>query len=452
MVYKKQIEMPKIHKRILFILALVLTLPLQAQVRSVYIDSARVARILAEEAGKVAAEAGEADTDSLVELAEPPAVADGASYDSAWVATFGSRMADITQDPLLRTTQMAVMVWDLSADQCVYQYNEAQRMRPASVLKCVTAITALDRLGVDYQFSTRLYGSGDIDSTGVLHGSLYCVGGMDPMFGDANMRAFVSALRDKGVCRVMGDLLADKTMKDSKPMGEGWCWDDDDSNPPLSPLLYNRRDRFLAELSGRLRAAGIALDGTTSDGQLPKGCTLLAEENHSLTQVLRRMMKYSDNLHAESVFYQLAKSTGIRRAGARQGRQVVNQVIREVGLNPSQYYVADGCGLSLYNYVTAELIVRLLRLNYRDTAAHEALLRVLPIAGRDGTLRKRLRGTAAAGNVRAKTGTVTGVKTLAGFCTASNGHRLAFCILNEGVIHAAQASAIQNRICRAMCE
>ena len=75
MVYKKQIEMPKIHKRILFILALVLTLPLQAQVRSVYIDSARVARILAEEAGKVASVAGEADTDSLVELAEPPAVA-----------------------------------------------------------------------------------------------------------------------------------------------------------------------------------------------------------------------------------------------------------------------------------------------------------------------------------------------------------------------------------------
>lgn len=115
-------------------------------------------------------------------------------------------------------------------------------MRPASVQKCVTAITALDRLGVDYQFSTRLYCRGDIDSTGVLHGSLYCVGGMDPLFGDANMRAFVRALREKGIRRITGDLLADKSMKDDKPMGEGWCWDDDDSNPPLSPLLYNRRD------------------------------------------------------------------------------------------------------------------------------------------------------------------------------------------------------------------
>ena len=70
------------------------------------------------------------------------------------------------------------------------------------------------------------------------------------------MRAFVRALREKGIRRITGDLLADKSMKDDKPMGEGWCWDDDDSNPPLSPLLYNRRDRFLgrtlfAPASGR---------------------------------------------------------------------------------------------------------------------------------------------------------------------------------------------------------
>lgn len=93
-------------------------------------------------------------------------------------------------------------------------------------------------------------------------------------------------------------------MKDDKPMGEGWCWDDDDSNPPLSPLLYNRRDRFLAELSSRLRAAGIVLEGTLGDATLPAGSTLLAEETHDLTRVLQRMMKKSDNLHAESVFYQ----------------------------------------------------------------------------------------------------------------------------------------------------
>lgn len=444
--------MINIKKFVFLVCTILLSSSLSAQVQTVYIDSAHVAQLLARDAGLTPSEATVADSDTLSLLPEPAAVADGAAADAQWVQQFAERMEAITADPVLRTTQMAVMVWDLSADTCVYRWNEQQRMRPASVQKCVTAISALDRLGADYQFSTRLYHTGDIDSTGVLHGSLVCVGGMDPLFGDAGMRAFVSALREKGVVRITGDLLADKTMKDDKPMGEGWCWDDDDSNPCLSPLLYNRRDRFLSELSSRLRAAGITVEGSTGDGVLPRGGTLLAEVQHTLPQVLQRMMKRSDNLHAESVFYQLAKHSGVRRASARQGRQEVNSVLRRAGLNPAQYYVADGCGLSLYNYVSAEMIVHLLRLNYQDHAAHEALLPTLPVAGRDGTLQKRMRGTAAEGNVRAKTGTVTGVKTLAGFCTARNGHRMAFCILNQGVVSAAQGSRLQDAVCRALCE
>lgn len=444
--------MINIKKFVFLACTILLSSSLSAQVQTVYIDSAHVAKLLARDAGLTQAEATVADSDSFSLQPEPDAVADGAAVDGQWVQQFAERMEAITADPVLRTTQMAVMVWDLSADTCVYRWNEQQRMRPASVQKCVTAISALDRLGADYQFSTRLYHTGDIDSTGVLHGSLVCVGGMDPLFGDAGMRAFVTALREKGVVRITGDLLADKTMKDDKPMGEGWCWDDNDSNPSLSPLLYNRRDRFLSELSSRLRAAGITVEGSTGDGALPRGGTLLAEEQHGLPQVLQRMMKRSDNLHAESVFYQLAKHSGVRRASARQGRQEVNSVLRRAGLNPAQYYVADGCGLSLYNYVSAEMIVHLLRLNYQDHAAHEALLPTLPVAGRDGTLQKRMRGTAAEGNVRAKTGTVTGVKTLAGFCTARNGHRMAFCILNQGVVSAAQGSRLQDAVCRALCE
>lgn len=444
--------MINIKKFVFLVCTILLSSSLSAQVQTVYIDSAHVAQLLARDAGLTPSEATVADSDTLSLLPEPAAVADGAAADAQWVQQFAERMEAITADPVLRTTQMAVMVWDLSADTCVYRWNEQQRMRPASVQKCVTAISALDRLGADYQFSTRLYHTGDIDSTGVLHGSLVCVGGMDPLFGDAGMRAFVTALGEKGVVRITGDLLADKTMKDDKPMGEGWCWDDDDSNPCLSPLLYNRRDRFLGELSNRLRAAGITVEGSTGDGALPRGGTLLAEVQHTLPQVLQRMMKRSDNLHAESVFYQLAKHSGVRRASARQGRQEVNSVLRRAGLNPAQYYVADGCGLSLYNYVSAEMIVHLLRLNYQDHAAHEALLPTLPVAGRDGTLQKRMRGTAAEGNVRAKTGTVTGVKTLAGFCTARNGHRMAFCILNQGVVSAAQGSRLQDAVCRALCE
>lgn len=57
---------------------------------------------------------------------------------------------------------------------------------------------------------------------------------------------------------------------------------------------------------------------------------------------------------------------------------MINQVVRAAGFDPAQYYAADGCGLSLYNYVTADLLVHLLRLNYHNTAAYEALLPTLP--------------------------------------------------------------------------
>ena len=74
----------------------------------------------------------------------------------------------------------------------------------------------------------------------------------------------------------------------------------------------------------------------------------------------------------------------------------------------------------------------------------------MPIAGVDGTLRTRMKGTTAAGNVQAKTGTVTGVSTLSGYCTASNGHRLAFSIMNNGLRNSAQGRAFQDRVCVAM--
>lgn len=125
--------MTSIRRKLFFLLTALLALPMQAQVNLVYVDSARVARLLAEDAGLVAAPVAEvADTDT-VPLADRPVVADGADFDRLWTDSFADRMAAIVEDPLLQSTQMAVMVWDLSADQCVYRFNEAQRMRPASV-------------------------------------------------------------------------------------------------------------------------------------------------------------------------------------------------------------------------------------------------------------------------------------------------------------------------------
>ena len=162
-------------------------------------------------------------------------------------------------------------------------------------------------------------------------------------------------------------------------------------------------------------------------------------------------MKSSDNLYAEALFYHLAASTGNRPAKASHARQLIERLIRKTGLNPQNYKIADGSGLSLYNYLSPELHIQLLRYAYTNANVLENLLPALPIAAEDGTLRNRMAGTAAAGNVRAKTGTVTCVSALAGYCTAANGHDLCFAIMNQGVMRVSDGRAFQDRVCQAMC-
>ena len=117
-----------------------------------------------------------------------------------------------------------------------------------------------------------------------------------------------------------------------------------------------------------------------------------------------------------------------------------------------QYRIADGSGLSLYNYVTPELMVRLLRYAYLKRDVIAALYPALPVAGVDGTLKKRMTKGPAFENVHAKTGTVTCVTSLAGYCTAANGHKLAFSIINQGCLRDSESRAFQDRVCVAMCQ
>ena len=123
-----------------------------------------------------------------------------------------------------------------------------------------------------------------------------------------------------------------------------------------------------------------------------------------------------------------------------------------MGLSPSDYNIADGSGLSLYNYVSAELEVQLLRFAYSQPDIYNTLLPALPVAGMDGTLRKRMRGTPAQVNVHAKTGTVFGVSSLAGYLTASNGHRLCFSIIVNGGMRQRPMRNLQNKVCVALSQ
>ena len=355
----------------------------------------------------------------------------------------------LTDHPLFDISQAGFMIYDLTADSVLYQYNHRHTLRPASNMKLVTAIAALDRLGAKHQLRTSLYYTGVRDSC-TLRGDLYCVGGMDPLFDTDDLQAFVEGVRQLGIDTIRGRIVADKTMKDADLLGWGWCWDDD--NPVLSPLLIGRKDNFTERFAQALRKAGITVDAQLSEGRLPAGATYIVACVHNVGNVLPKMMKDSDNLYAESLFYQLAAASGARPASAKHARQVVIKLIEKLGLPSSAYHIADGSGLSLYNYLSPELEVALLRYAWSKESIRKPLYASLPIAGRDGTLSKRMKRTVAEGNVHAKTGTLKGVTTLAGYCTAANGHILCFAIMNQGVLKTSNGREFQDRLCVLMCQ
>ena len=380
------------------------------------------------------------DTVAMDSIAEPVAL--------PWPQNVQARLDAILLSRQFQTTQIGLQVYDLTADSVIYQYNERQQMRPASTMKMINAVTTLDKLGGNYQFRTRLYYTGKVDSC-VLRGNLYCKGGMDPAFNIDDLNAFVESVKRLGVDTIRGNICADLSMKDGDRWGEGWCWDDD--NPSLSPLLVGKKDRFMSRFLQELRNARIVFIGDTLRSTTPTGAREICTRAHTIDQILDRMMKNSDNLYAESMFYQLAASAG-GKATAKTGRAMVNRLIQKMGMNPGNYYIADGSGLSLYNYVSAELEVAFLRYAYRNTNIYNHLLPSMPIAGVDGTLENRMRTGFAHGNVKAKTGTVTGVSALAGYLTASNGHRLCFSIINQGQRKAKTIRPYQDRICEALCK
>ncbi len=368
--------------------------------------------------------------------------------DNLWLNEVRGRLDNMMYDRLLQNTQLGLLVYDLTAHQVVYQKNERQRMRPASVMKLVTSITALDMLGGDYQYHTGICYRGHLEGD-TLVGDLYFVGGFDPTITRDDLKMMADTISRYGIHRIDGMLVSDLTMKDTLSYGSGWCWDDD--NDRLTPLLVDKKDQFMSIMMQEMRARGIQLSVTLARGRLPQGCTEIYRYNSSIDKVLLRMMKQSDNLYAESMFYQVAKGNSPRTATASDASGAVKRLAMRLGLDPINYTIADGSGLSLYNYVSAEMIVALLRHAYQNREIYDHLYPSLPIAGVDGTLEKRMTKGKAFGNVHAKTGTVSGVSTLAGYCQASNGHTLCFAILNQGLIKASDGREYQDRICEALC-
>ena len=166
------------------------------------------------------------------------------------------------------------------------------------------------------------------------------------------------------------------------------------------------------------------VDPTIADDALR---VLASHRSPPLFDIAATLMGASQNLYAETLLRTLDQDRRPRTAAA--GRDMMRGVMESWGVDPSRIVVADGSGLSRYNYVTARTLVDVLQRMHDDPRHASPFLATLPVAARSGTLAMRLRGTAAAGNVHAKTGSMSNVRALSGYVTSADGEALAFAVL-----------------------
>jgi serine-type D-Ala-D-Ala carboxypeptidase/endopeptidase (penicillin-binding protein 4) len=347
-------------------------------------------------------------------------------------------------------------VYDVTAKQPLFSERASTLRPPASVEKLYTATAALARMGPEGRLSTSVYGLGHLGAGGTWEGSLYLRGGGDPTFGTgsfiaanyggvgSSLSALVSQLvRTQGIHHVTGSVEGDETFFDAH-RGEpsSGYGPDPFLEGTLSGLAFNRGSTgaihgsrapaaYAARaLWGALKGDGVSIRGSSGAAATPAGAVLLAQvQSPTVAQLLGLMLPPSDNFFAETLLKDLGALYGGAGTTAAGSAVVMKSIASTFGFRPQ---VVDGSGLSRADRTSPYEVVSLLAALV-GTPTGRVLREHLAVAGRSGTLERRMRHTGAAGHCQGKTGTLTGASNLVGYCQAAGGHLLAFAIFNDGI-------------------
>ena len=338
----------------------------------------------------------------------------------------------------------------------------------ASNTKLFTTATALSRFGPEHRIATKLLADGQIGIDGVLRGSLYLQGAGDPALGTpsfydryqgglgTNLLSFKPQLRAAGLRGVSGRLYADDTIFDRLRGVADSGYATSPYIGPLSGLSFNSGYRgtvsqgfasdparlAASKLARALGGAGISIRSAVARGVTPAGAEPLATvRSPAISRLVEMTNVYSHNFFAEM----LAKLLGARFGGAgttAAGAAVVERFARSHG---SAIHAVDGSGLTRGNRASPYAVVRLLQ-GMRTSEVGDEFIQDLALTGREGTVANRTEGTAAYGRCRTKTGTLTGVSALSGYCFNRSGRVMAFSILMASVGDLSLAHYQQDKI------
>ncbi|MEV6109628.1 D-alanyl-D-alanine carboxypeptidase/D-alanyl-D-alanine-endopeptidase [Streptomyces sp. NPDC051940] len=352
-------------------------------------------------------------------------------------AGLAAALGPLLKDPALGSLRSAA-VWDVASGTELYGSRAGAAAIPASVTKLASATAALSALGPDHRIPTvtRLKGT-----------TLYLVGGGDPTLTpralDRLAKATARALPRGGAFALRYDTSA-YSGPVRHPIGVN------DNVAPVTALMVNEgrldgSSHGPAPRSGdpageaarlfatRLADHGVKLTGAPAPAEAPaKAGQLAAVHSAPLGALVERALTNSDNDLAEALARQTAIAAGGAASFSGASRAVTAELAR-LGLPVKGARFADGSGLDRRDHASAEFFARLLVL--AGHPAHPGLRPVLtglPVAGFSGTLDDRYGDAAGAGVVRAKTGTLTGVNSLAGTVVDADGRLLAFAFLTNG--------------------
>lgn len=361
-------------------------------------------------------------------------------------------------------TSAGAYVVDLAGGGVVYSHRPTLALAPASNEKLFVTATALLKFGGTGTLTTRVEAAPGVapGADGVLPGNLYLVGGGDPTLGDEGLKALADGVAAAGVKEVEGAVVGDESFFDTLRGGPDSAYRfDGDLSGFLTGLSYNHgrsssAKRAAAKLAAYLKAAGVKYERAPKAGRRPVSGATEAQDgaaeadpiaslpSPTVASLIQRTNVPSENYYAEMLTKALGATYGAR-GSTSAGLAVVRSQLATLGVHPR---LVDGSGLSRANKTTAQQLVRLLqRMDAQDSAA--TWRASLPIAGQTGTLRSRMRGTAAAGRCLAKTGTLIGVSALSGYCTTTGGRAIAFSFIENRVCTSC-AKAVEDRMVSAI--
>jgi D-alanyl-D-alanine carboxypeptidase/D-alanyl-D-alanine-endopeptidase (penicillin-binding protein 4) len=355
-------------------------------------------------------------------------------------------------------------VVDLADGSVLFSHRESLALAPASNEKLFTTAAALLRFGASGTLPTELQVAPgtEIDPDGVLRGDVYLVGGGDPTLGDAGLQALADQLVAKGVTRIDGGVIGDESLFDTLRGGPDSAYrPDGDLGGWLTALSWRHGRAGRAgpakgaatKLAALLKARKITYERKPRAGRLAKAAAggvaadaepLATLASPTIASLIAQTNLPSENFYAEMLVKALGAHFGSGGTTAA-GVAVARAQLATFGIHPR---MVDGSGLSRIDHTTAREMVRLLeRMDGQDNAATWETS--LPVAGRSGTLRNRMGGTAASGRCAAKTGTLIGVSALSGYCTTTGGIRVAFSLIENKVCNSC-AKKVEDRMVSAI--